>query len=138
MSALRGSCLCGACRLSVRPGSEAGVCHCSMCRKWSGGMFIFVETPSAPEFDEGAPLGVYRSSGWGERVFCRECGSALVWRTLDGSHHAVSIQAFDDPAAFPVTTEMFIEEKPASYALAGTRQTMTEAEFLAVYAQQEG
>ena len=138
MSALRGSCLCGACTLSVEAGTEAGVCHCGMCRKWSGGMFIAVQAESAPQIADGAPVGVYRSSEWGERVFCRDCGSSLMWRSVDGSHYAVSVQIFDDPAAFPVTSEIFIDHKPASYSLAGTRPTMTEAEFMAQIAQQEG
>ena len=132
-----GTCLCGACRLTAEPQAEAGICHCGMCRKWTGGAFIAVETETAPVFDEGAPVGVFHSSDWGERVFCRECGSSLVWRSQDGAHHAVSVQIFDDPARFPVTTEIFTDCKPASYAFAGPLKSMTEAEFMAQFAPPE-
>ncbi len=137
MSRETGTCLCGACRLSAAPKAEAGVCHSGMCRKWTGGMFIAVDSESPATFNDDAPLGVYRSSEWGERVFCKTCGSSLVWRSQDGAHHVVSVQVFDDPGRFPVTSEIFIDCKPASYSLAGTHKTMTEAEFMAQFAPKE-
>ena len=85
-------------------------------------------------FAEDAPLGVFRSSEWGERVFCKECGSSLAWRSVDGAMAFVTIQAFEDPARFAVTHELFIDCKPANYALVGPTTTMTEAEFMAQYA----
>ncbi len=137
MSRETGSCLCGACRLSAEPKAEAGVCHCGMCRKWSGGILIVTESDSPVTFNDDAPLGVYSSSEWGERVFCKNCGSSLVWRSLDGAHHVVSVQVFDDPGRFPVVSEIFIDRKPSSYALAGAHRTMTEAEFMAQFAPKE-
>ncbi|MDO5606162.1 MAG: GFA family protein [Paracoccus sp. (in: a-proteobacteria)] len=132
-----GRCLCGACRLSATPAPEADICHCGFCRKWSGGMFIGVASATPVTFNDDAPLGVFQSSAWGERVFCRSCGSSLVWRSQDGAHHVVSVQVFDDPGRFPVESEIFIDKKPASYALAGPHRTMTEAEFMAQFAPQE-
>ena len=33
-----GACLCGKCKFSFECDNlEVGACHCSMCRKWSGG-----------------------------------------------------------------------------------------------------
>ncbi|MFV0358714.1 GFA family protein [Tropicimonas sp.] len=130
----RASCLCGACSFSAVPVGEAGVCHCGMCRKWSGGMFIAVQTEGGLAFEPGAPVGRYVSSDWGERVFCRECGSTLAWQSRDGSHCSVSIQVFDDPAQFPVTTEIFIDRKPGNYALANETTKMTEAQVFEMYA----
>lgn len=141
MSVLDASCLCGACKMTVQtgPNPEAGACHCSKCRKWSGGIFLSVECEAPVVFCDGAPIGVYGSSPWGERVFCKECGSSLVWRSLDGAYSAVSLQCFDDPESFPVTTEIFTDCKPANYALAGPLRGMTEAQFMAQFApQQEG
>ncbi len=137
MSREEGSCLCGACRLSAEPEFQAGICHCSMCRKWSGGMLIAVSSATPVTFNDDAPLGVYVSSEWGERVFCRECGSSLVWRMRDGTHDAVSIQVFDDIGRFSVSSEIFIDEKPKGYALAGTHETMTGAEVFAKFAPKE-
>lgn len=135
MTALAGACLCGACRLEADLlSNEAGVCHCSMCRKFSGGMFIVVDSSSGLTFADDAPIHVFQSSEWGERVFCKECGSSLAWRSVDGAMAFVSVQAFEDPGRFPVTHELFIDRKPASYALVGPTTTMTEAEFMAQYA----
>lgn len=134
MSTLNGKCLCGEVRFTANPNEGAGICHCSMCRQWTGGMFIGVGLEAAPEFEDEAILGVYRSSDWAERVFCRNCGSSILFRTLDGVHQVVSVQCFDDPAQFPLESEIFIDEKPASYALTGQHQKMTSADFLAMVA----
>ncbi|KAB0682112.1 GFA family protein [Aureimonas leprariae] len=107
-----------------------GVCHCGMCRRWSGGVFMAVECESLEIGDEAA-LGVYRSSEYGERVFCRTCGSSLFWRMQDGSHVAACLSAFDDPSRFRFTSEIYIDEKPATYAFANDTRKMTGSEFLA-------
>lgn len=136
---LTGSCLCGACTFAAEPAAEAaGVCHCNMCRKFSGGMFIVADCSGSVEFDEAAPISRFQSSEWGERVFCSRCGSSLAWMSRDGKMAFVSVQAFADPGRFQVQHELFIDCKPGSYALAGKTTTMTEAEFMAQYAQQEG
>ncbi|MDO5613191.1 MAG: GFA family protein [Paracoccus sp. (in: a-proteobacteria)] len=132
-----GRCLCGACRFAARPEGAAHICHCSMCRQWTGGMFISVGLSQAPRFDDAAPLGVFRSSDWGERVFCKDCGASLIWRTQDGAMNMASVQCFDDPGRFALETEIFIDEKPASYALAGQHQTMTGAEVMAMFAPKD-
>ncbi len=87
-------------------------------------------------FADGAPVVSYRSSDWGQRLFCGTCGSTLAWQTADGSHSSVSIQTFDDPARFAITTEIFFDEKPSSYALANETRKMTGAEVMAMYAPQ--
>ncbi|MBB6260156.1 hypothetical protein FHS77_000680 [Paenochrobactrum gallinarii] len=135
---LEGRCLCGSVRFSAKPESdEMGTCHCSMCRRWSGGTFMSVACGDSLEISNDADLGLYRSSEWGERGFCKSCGSTLMWRMLDGSHSYVSIQAFENPAQFRFTTEIFIDKKPDNYAFANDTSKMTEAEFLAAYASTE-
>ncbi|MFV0384201.1 GFA family protein [Paracoccus sp. (in: a-proteobacteria)] len=134
MTSYRGSCLCGACGLTAEIGkAEAGICHCGMCRKWSGGMMVSIECERL-EFDADAPIEIYRASEWGERVFCRQCGSSLAWRMQDGTHQVVSVQVFDDPGAFPVVSEIFIDEKPRSYALAGETAKLTGAQVFEMFA----
>ncbi len=135
--ALKGTCMCGACKFTATPtvgGLGAGACHCGMCRKWSGGMYLSVDCGSSVTFDEGAPVGSYKGSEWGERLFCRECGSSLLWQTQDGQNQHVSIQAFDDPGQFEIGMQVFIDKKPGNYALAGETKTMTEAEVFAMFA----
>jgi hypothetical protein len=129
-----GQCLCGAVRFdAVIASGDMGACHCAMCRRWTGGIFLSVECAEIDIADPDA-MGVYASSDWGERGFCKTCGSSLLWRSKDGAHLAVSVQAFADPGAFPFATQIFIEEKPASYNFREETQVMTGAEVFAAFA----
>lgn len=129
-----GQCLCGAVRFeAVIAKAEMGACHCAMCRRWSGGIFLSVECAEVTVADPDA-LGLYASSDWGERGFCKTCGSSIMWRSKDGAHVAVSVQAFADPGAFPFASQIFIEEKPNSYHFREKTQVMTGAEVFAAFA----
>lgn len=139
MEALRGSCMCGACKFTATPKApEAHVCHCGMCRKWSGGMFISTNCGSSVRFDDGAPVGSYKGSEWGERLFCTACGSTLLWQMQSGEMQNVSIQCFDDPGQFTLVSQIYIDRKPGCYALSGETKTMTEAEVVALFAPDSG
>jgi len=132
---LKGSCLCGACRFTATPVSDAAyVCHCEMCRKWTGSMYMSVGCGDSIVFEDTDQLGIYRASEWGERLFCKACGASLVWRMQDGSGSGVSLQAFDDPAQFTLKMQWFIDKKPANYALVNDTDTKTEAECIAMFA----
>lgn len=132
---LEGSCLCGACTFTARPVAfEASVCHCGQCNKWSGGMFVVTYCADTVVFAEDAPLGSYKGSPWGERIFCKTCGASMVWQTQDRAHQSVSIHAFADPSQFPLTAQIFTDRKPGCYALANQTENMTEAEVFAKYA----
>jgi hypothetical protein len=136
---LTGQCLCGACRFSATPEAmESGACHCGMCRHWSGGVFMSVGCGSSVEFEDEAQLGHYRASQWGERVFCKQCGSSLLWQTQDGKFQHVSAQAFDNPGDFALKLEVFYDQKPASYDFANDTKKMTEAEVFAMFAPPPG
>ena len=114
-----------------------GVCHCSMCRRWSGGTFMAVECGANVDIEDESALGIFSSSDWGERVFCKSCGSTLFWRMRDGSTTVVAAQAFDDPGAFAFTSEIYVDEKPHNYDFANNTRKMTGAEFLAAIGQTE-
>ena len=131
----QGRCLRGACRFTAQTADQAGVCHCGICRKWTGGINMAVAC-SEGTWNADAPIRVYRSSAWAERAFCDDCGSNLFWRALSGapSEQVVSLMAFDAPDAFPVTSQIFIDEKPDTYALAGVTVTMTGAQAMARFA----
>ncbi len=131
-ASLKGQCLCGAVQFTATPkADEMGVCHCSMCRRWAGGAFMAVSCGTSVKIEGDSHLGVYASSEWGERCFCKSCGSTLFWRMRDGSNVAVSAQAFEDPGAFAFTTEIFIDEKPANYEFANPTTRHTGAEMRA-------
>jgi hypothetical protein len=85
---------------------------------------------------DSADLSFFVSSEWGERGFCRVCGTSLFWRTREGfgDHQAVALQSFDDLAAFSFGEEIFIDQKPDLYAFAGERPRKTGAEVMAEFA----
>jgi hypothetical protein len=114
--------------------TEMGVCHCSMCRRWTGGTFMAVDCGNSLQVLQGEEMAIYRSSDWGERAFCRNCGSSLFWRSVDDGNVAVSVQAFDDPGIFAFVEEIFIDEKPPNYAFANTTSKKTGAEVFATFA----
>jgi len=132
---LKGACLCGACTFTATPAGEwANVCHCKQCRQWTGGMYMAVDCGNSIVFDDEAALGTYRASAWGERLFCKSCGSSLVWRMQDGSGAGVSMHSFDDPSQFTLKNQWFIDKKPDNYALVNDTVKLTEAECIAQFA----
>lgn len=128
------SCMCGAVKFSATPSKmEMGACHCKMCSQWSGGVFLNV-TCDQVTFEDESKVTAFKSSEWGERVFCSTCGSTLVWRTQDKIHNGVSVQAFEDPGVFAFTHQIFVDRKPANYAFANETTMKTEAEIMAMFA----
>ena len=131
-----GRCLCGAVRFAAVPEKlEMDVCHCGMCRRWSGGVLMSVPCNGLEVEDEKA-LGRYASSEWAERGFCRQCGTPLFYRLVGKEFYAVSTEAFDDRSGFAFTSQIFIDEKPAYYEFANKTKTMTGAEVFAAFAQE--
>jgi hypothetical protein len=79
---LEGGCSCGAVRYEVRARlTECGYCHCRMCQMASGApVLIFASAPfSAYAITRGEPRK-RRSSGFGERWHCADCGTPLAMR----------------------------------------------------------
>ena len=74
-----GGCLCGRRRYFFQADDPyAGCCHCSMCRRATGGPFavlVRTEIDSMQWLKE--PPAVYRSSPIAYRGFCPDCGSPL-------------------------------------------------------------
>lgn len=133
MNPLNAECLCGSVQFTATPeNDEAGVCHCTMCQRWTGGLSI-MRSCTGLDVSKDDDLGIYVSSEWGERGFCRNCGSSLFWRAKDGSHTAIAVAAFGQHDGIRLTTEIFYDRKPDYYALANDTQKMTEAETIAFF-----
>ncbi len=136
--ALNGQCLCGAVKFTATPvGDTMGICHCGMCRRWTGGTFMATDCGNSVVFNDEAKLGRYRGSSWGERLFCTACGSTLLWQTQDGANQHVSVHAFDVPEKFRFESQIFIDRKPDSYEFVNETKNMTEAEVVAMFAPSE-
>ena len=58
---LSGKCLCGAISVTadITEKDTVGACHCSMCRKWSGGTFLAVHVGDRASFEGEENIGVF-------------------------------------------------------------------------------
>lgn len=130
-----GKCLCGAVRFTADEAEpHFHACHCSMCRRWSGGP-LFVVLASGVKFDGEENVARYDSSAWAERAFCKRCGTNLFYRLKKTDQYYLSVGAFDDPTAFNLAGEIYVDHKPEGYAFAGDHPRLTEEETLALFAQ---
>ncbi|MEP1201422.1 GFA family protein [Tateyamaria sp.] len=136
-----GSCLCGAVSYEITSEvKETGACHCTMCRKWSGGVYLAVAVPKDGMKITGEDqIGIYTSSPWAERAFCKTCGSSLFYRVaaegpMQGEMH-VGFGTLSDVSNIPFTGELYIDLKPEAYSFSGEgRHQMTNAEVTAMFA----
>ena len=129
-----GHCLCGGVAFTLTgPISHVDACHCKMCQRWAGGPFIGVDLrEDCVSFDSDDTLAWYDSSDWARRGFCSKCGSSLFYRLKDTTDFwAIAIGSLDQSLDHEIGKEIFIDEKPPTYALAGDRPRLTGAEFLA-------
>lgn len=133
MARREGKCLCGTIRFAAEVEREDyGACHCSICRRWAGGPSIEA-MGSSIEFIEGEPT-IFRSSEWGERLFCPACGTHIAYRNQDGSFLGINPMIFDPPLTGKFTMEVFIDDKPDTYAFVGDHPRLTGAEVMELMA----
>jgi hypothetical protein len=131
---VKGHCLCGAVHFTaVVKSHDVSVCHCTMCNRWSGGLSMFLEVTGAPVFEGRDNIGVYQSSEWGERGFCKVCGSSLFWKLIGQDQYTLSAGALDDQSNLHLATEIFIEDKPAYHAFANDTLKQTGEEATAAF-----
>lgn len=132
---MEGSCLCGSIKVIAPDHDEASVCHCSMCRRWSGGPMFAVHCGSAVRF-AGAEPAVYRSSDWAERGFCATCGTHLFYHLIPSDEYILPAGIFQD-RAFNLTSQIFIDEKPGFYELGNDTPTLTGQQVFEQFSGQD-
>lgn len=131
---ISGRCLCGAVTFTASAaGSDVGVCHCTMCQRWAAGPMLALEIDATSlAISDDASLGIYQSSDWGQRLFCKTCGTPLFWRSRDGQHAVVSAGTLEDKSRLNLASQIFIDEKPDYYEFANDTAKMTGPEFIAM------
>jgi hypothetical protein len=133
-SDISGRCLCGAVSFTAKTvNHEVSACHCSMCRRWTSGPFLGLTVGGPPGFERGENIRVYKSSEWGERAFCKLCGSTLYWRLSGTDQYEISAGTLEDQTRLALTSEIFIDKKPAYYAFANDTKKLTGAEVMAAF-----
>jgi hypothetical protein len=115
----QGNCLCGAVRFEVSgPMRDILICHCAQCRRQHGHAAAFTNAPKEKfKFLEDRGLTWYRSSDGAERGFCRECGSNLFWRRVNGSTLSVTPGSLESPTGLTCGAHVFTAWKGDYYDL---------------------
>ncbi|MEO0765980.1 MAG: GFA family protein [Pseudomonadota bacterium] len=140
-----GGCLCGAVRFdAINVPDTYGICHCEMCRRWTGSALLEVSVKTEDITWSGTEhIATRAGSDWAERAWCRKCGTNLYFRqTREGKWFGstdLPIGLFDDPDGFTLTHEIFVDHKPDSFAFAGDgHKRLTRADVLALNPDLEG
>ena len=124
-----GRCLCSAVTITATESPSAvGACHCRMCRRWGGGPYMELACGTEVTFTGEDNIGVYDSSDWAERGFCRRCGTHLFYRVKETRQHMVPVGLFDRDDDLTFTAQVFVDERPAYYAFANETSDLTGKE----------
>ncbi len=121
----QGRCMCGAVSFVARDVPDTyGICHCEMCRRWTGSALLGVSVPSQNVTWQGRDhIAVLQSSEWAERAWCKSCGTGLYYRVTEHNKWfgatEIPIGLFDEADGFRLDNEIYIDLKPDSYAYAG-------------------
>lgn len=90
---LSGGCHCGNIRYTIdEPAVETHHCHCSVCRRVHGAIFVTLSLfpRKAFHYDKQVGLGTYDTSASVHRHFCKNCG-CNVTIDLDGFPELIAI-----------------------------------------------
>ncbi len=138
---LEGHCLCG--QVTIRVDGlhdpSPGACHCRMCQRWTGGLFLcFFAEESAVSV--AGQVTRFASSAFAERAFCPACGTHLWMRdvTEDNPGYDLMPGLFDAAQAWPMRSEIYSDMAMHAIRLAGDHPRLTRAEYEAKNPHIEG
>lgn len=121
MTKRTGGCQCGAVRYEVTGEPlDTGYCHCSICRRLSGGPAqVYAEFPAAAvRYIKGAP-SIYRSSASAQRRFCPTCGGHLEFRDRDHPESiSIEVTTLDRPEDLPPRRHIFEADRLSWFRVA--------------------
>ncbi|MEL7274663.1 MAG: GFA family protein [Pseudomonadota bacterium] len=111
-ASLSGGCQCGAVRYSVDRLGKASVCHCRMCQKAGGSLFMALVDAEGFRWTRGT-ASHFASSNLSNRGFCARCGTPLTLETDD--HVEVLIGSLDNPDAVSLSYQCNLNDRRADY-----------------------
>ncbi|TBW58906.1 GFA family protein [Marinobacter halodurans] len=130
---MKGQCLCGAVTIETSRRERVDVCHCGMCRRWSGGPMLAVHCGPDVRITGLDSVTVYTSSDWAERGFCSRCGTHLFYKFKGSGQYAMPAGFFQAGADFAMGSQIFIDRKPGYYDFANQTPMLTETEVMERY-----
>ncbi len=121
---ITGGCLCGELRYeTTAPPTDGVFCHCSMCRKSTGGLFNPSLTFNRSDFHivQGKPK-YYRLSDFARYAFCENCSSTIFFAFDETPNLFIYIGGLDSPDDWPPNTEewtghVFVDDKVSWYEI---------------------
>ncbi len=135
-----GHCLCK--RVSVRVSAcerRLGACHCRMCQRWSGALFVCFSAPPEAVTVAGE-VARYASSSFAERAFCPRCGSHLWMCDTDRADAPYELMPglFDAALGWPLGSEIYADRAMAAIRLEGAHTRTTAERYEAANAFVKG
>ena len=110
----QGGCQCGALRYEFSsPLRDIAHCHCSTCRRSSGGIVTtWISVPlTSFRWLAGTPRE-YASSATCTRSFCPTCGAQLtLFTTLSPHSLDITIATLDEPALAPADRHIWVQSR---------------------------
>ena len=131
MKPIEGRCLCGAVSIHLAGHNpRVGACHCRMCQRWSGGLFLCFDAPAEAVTVTGE-VARYASSDFAERAFCPNCGSHLWLRDTSPADADYELMPglFDAARDWPLRSEVYSDRAFKSVRLAGEHKRTTQEEY---------
>jgi len=117
-----GGCLCSAVRFEVH-GPLRGVlfCHCSECRRWSGGVFAATAARREDVVVTGEMhlrwIASPASESDARRGFCDVCGSSLFWDAPRAATVSIAAGSLDDQSALEAIGHVYVSQLPGWHVL---------------------
>lgn len=132
MTGFEGACLCGGCKISVASDhADQIACHCKDCSLSSGAGFSTNILAKQTDVKITGDVGTYgakaASGNIVERLFCKNCGSALAHKSV-AFGDAMAVQTGNIPAfrAIPFGAELFTKDRYTGIGpIAGAAQHAT-------------
>ena len=127
---IKGKCLCEKVEIEIDENPESFcVCHCSSCRKWSGGVSMSINGGKGLNFTGNDFISRYSSSQWAERGFCKQCGTNIFFRMKKSDHYFLLVGLFGNEISPKFEAQEYIDDKPDFYCFANETKSITKPEM---------
>ncbi len=114
----KGSCLCGDITFQTDACPRgASMCHCSLCRAQSGGIWSSAFVAESDLTISGT-VQWFASSATAKRGFCPRCGSFLFWKANDEDTISFALGALSNPTGLSLEKHIFTADKGDYYTIA--------------------
>lgn len=132
------ACLCGRVKIKAnRINPKIIVCHCDMCRKWSGGSAISLRCGTEVAIEGSDNVHIFDSSAWAERGFCSNCGTHLFYRIKATGEYNMPAGFFPELQGLEMEVQYFSDQRPEYLCYANKTEELTAAQVFAKFAPKE-